>query len=263
MPDADHALGPLRVRDVGTGAPALVLLHAFPLQGRMWEEQLGSLSGSHRVVAPDLRGSGDSRGPDDPEAYSVAGWADDVLALVDELGLERPVLVGAGEGGAVALAVARRRPERIGGLVLVGTGGLGTTAERRAVAERQAAWLTRGGAASSLADWVIASLADQAPRRPEVVKEAKFMLEEAEADGLLGALHALTTWEGVEPGPTGVPTLLVRGELDQLTTALALRQLQRSLPGADRAEVPGAGHLPNMEAPAAFDAVLERWLAGR
>jgi pimeloyl-ACP methyl ester carboxylesterase len=263
MPDPHHPAAPLRVRDAGEGSPPLVLLHAFPLQSRMWDEQLRSLSGAHRVVAPDLRGAGDSPGPDDPAAYSVASWVDDVLGLLDERGLERPVLVGAGEGGTVALAVARRRPERLGGLVLVGTGALGPTGEQRAVAERQAAWLSRGGAVGALADWVIGSLADQAPRRPEVVKEAKFMLEEAEPDGLLGALHALTTWEGVEPGPTGVPTLLVRGELDQLTTALGLRQLQRSLPGADRAEVPDAGHLPNMEAPEAFDAVLERWLAGR
>lgn len=263
MPHPDHPAAPLRVRDAGEGAPPLVLLHAFPLESRMWDEQLRSLSAAHRVVAPDLRGAGDSPGPDDAAAYSVAGWADDVLALLDERRLDRPVVVGAGEGGAVALAVARRRPDRLGGLVLVGTGALAPTDEQRAVAERQAAWLARGGAAGSLADWVIGSLADQAPRRPEVVKEAKFMLEEADPDGLLGALHAISTWEGVPAGPTDVPTLLVRGALDQLTTALALRQLQRSLPGADRAEVPDAGHLPNMEAPEAFDAVLVRWLADR
>ncbi len=92
--------------DQGEGQSALVLLHAFPLHAGMWAPQIEALSTHTRVVAPDLLGFGASAVPDDPDSYSVDGWADQVAGLIEHLGLGPVVLGGLSMGGYVAFAVA-------------------------------------------------------------------------------------------------------------------------------------------------------------
>src|SRR5919198_1167478 len=99
----------------GDGTP-VVLLHTFPLDSRMWIPQLEALSG-YQVLVPDLRGFGSAR-EQALDVVHVDLLADDVARLLDERELERAVLCGLSMGGDVALAFARRHPDRLGGLVL-------------------------------------------------------------------------------------------------------------------------------------------------
>jgi pimeloyl-ACP methyl ester carboxylesterase len=102
----------------GSG-PAVVLLHGWPGSRRDYREVIARLAGAADIVVPDLRGFGDSdRHEAAPQAYAAAGQAASVLGLVDELALDRPVLVGYDVGSRVAQAVARQRPDTVRALVI-------------------------------------------------------------------------------------------------------------------------------------------------
>src|SRR5262249_4507076 len=97
--------------DHGPG-PAVILLHGFPLSRNMWEPQVSVIGLSYRVIAPDLRGHGESPAPDG--VYSMDEMADDVIELIETLHISEPVVVGGlSLGGYVALSMVLRYPERI------------------------------------------------------------------------------------------------------------------------------------------------------
>ena len=101
----------------GSG-PTLVLLHAFPFDRRMWSEQIANLSDGRRVVAVDLRGFGESPLFGEP---TIDELADDVVALLDELGVPMATVCGLSMGGYVALSLAERHSARLGALILCDT----------------------------------------------------------------------------------------------------------------------------------------------
>jgi pimeloyl-ACP methyl ester carboxylesterase len=127
MTDIASADNALAHADVGHGLP-VVLLHAFPLNRMMWEPQIAALFGECRCIVPDLRGFGDSpkSGP-----YSMDVFADDVIALLDALQIERAVVGGLSMGGYVALNIVRRYRQRVRALLLADTRASADTPEAR------------------------------------------------------------------------------------------------------------------------------------
>jgi len=121
-----HITGPagnLHVDDGGTGGLPVVFVHSFAGNTQHWSNQLAHLRHQRRAVALDLRGHGNSAAPTNTSAYAVDSLATDIAAVADSLGLDRFVLVGHSMGGSAALAYAAAHPERVAGLVLVGTPG--------------------------------------------------------------------------------------------------------------------------------------------
>jgi pimeloyl-ACP methyl ester carboxylesterase len=119
MPDFERDGITLHFQSFGdAGTPAVVLLHAFTRDHRMWLPVVEALRDGFRVIAPDLRGHGLSSAPEDLSAYGVEAQADDVRGLLDHLGVELCALVGSGFGGMVALQLAVAWPERLAGLVV-------------------------------------------------------------------------------------------------------------------------------------------------
>lgn len=106
----------IHYREAGAGPP-VVLLHGLGSSGRDWEYQVPAFSERHRVIVPDLRGSGESDKPRGP--YRIADYAADTWALLDKLGIARAHLVGLSMGGATAFEMAASRPERVDRLVVV------------------------------------------------------------------------------------------------------------------------------------------------
>src|SRR5258708_13044971 len=107
--------------DTGRGEP-LVLLHAFPLDGRMWLAQKDELAGSVRVIVPDLRGFG--RSAELAAAHSIDEYADDVAALLDTLGIDRATIAALSMGGYIPLALAPPHPPPLSRLQLAPTPSL-------------------------------------------------------------------------------------------------------------------------------------------
>ena len=110
----------LRYIEAGTGDPAILFVHGWTCNLTDWRFQLDEFAKEHHVVALDLRGHGESDKPD--QDYTIDGFADDVVALIEELGLQRPVIVGHSMGGVITHNIVRRRPEIAPGVVLVDAG---------------------------------------------------------------------------------------------------------------------------------------------
>ena len=104
-----------------TESPAVVLLHGFTADNRMWLPVAGMLSEDYRVIAPDMRGHGATTAPEDIESYTIEAYADDIRALLDHLDVDICVVAGCSFGGMVALQFATTWPERLAGLVLSDT----------------------------------------------------------------------------------------------------------------------------------------------
>lgn len=246
--------------DVGQG-DAIVFIHGFPHHRGLWSAQLGALMDRARCVALDLRGFGESTVA---PPYSVEQYADDVAALLDALKIERAVICGLSMGGYVALAFWRRHRARVRGLVLMDTrAGADASDARERRAQMIATARDRGSAA--VADTMITGMVGKKTREkcPEVVDDVHRMLESAPVDGVIGALGALRDRPDSTAtlGTIDVPTLIVVGEDDALTPPGEAMLLHAGIRGSTLEVIAGAGHVANVERPAAVNHVLTEFLA--
>lgn len=249
--------------DTGAG-PAVVLLHGFPLCRRMWQPQIGVLTGAgHRVVVPDLRGFGDSEAIDGP--YSMADYADDVVGLLDHLGIERAVVGGMSMGGYVLLNLLERHPQRIAAAAFLLTRAAGDDYEGGAK-RTKLAHAARETGAQPVADTFSAILfAPDTPRlQPELTAKVEGWMLATDVRGLVGGLLAMRDRRDYSDALAvfTLPALVVGAELDRAIPLQHAQALHAGLPNSHLCIVPGAGHLANLEAPEAFNACLLNFLAG-
>lgn len=242
----------------------LVLLHAYPLDARMWNPLRESLAARTRLITPDQRGLGRTPLPPTDREPSLDDAAADVVAMLDKLGLDRVVLGGCSMGGYVTMAVLRRAPERVGALVFIDTRAAADTqqarAERLAVADRAESEGIEGWLADDMLPKLLSEHARSA--RPELVATVRELIESQRPSGVAWALRAMAA----RPDSTealrdvDVPALVIVGEQDSLTPPALAGDLADALPRARLVVIPGAGHLTPLEAPQQVgDAVLD-WL---
>lgn len=251
----------LAVVDVGDGEAPIVLVHGFTGAKEDFGDHVAWLAGSRRTITFDHRGHGVSARTD---SYSMGALAGDLGGVVDALGVDRFVLLGHSMGGFVAQLYALAHPERLTGLVLMGTGpaaprldessrGMAVAARRIAVEsgmETLLALVKEIGAQSDAAE--LGSPADDALRRdrPGYAEfcDAKFLATDAVAyDELLGDI--LAQEDRTEAlASLDVPTLVIVGAEDRAFRRAA-RRMSDAIPGARHVEIPGAGHSPQFEAP--------------
>ena len=246
--------------DVGSG-DAVVFLHGFPHHRALWASQVAALVDRARCIAPDLRGFGESSVH---PPYSVDQYADDLAALLDSLRIERAVVCGLSMGGYVALAFWRRHRARVRALILMDTRAGNDSAEGRERRDQMIA-LARQRGSEAVADAMITGMVGKRTREkcPEVVDDVHRMLESAPVDGVVGALEALrdrpdstATLETID-----VPTLIVVGEDDVLTPPGEAMLLHAGIRGSTLEVIAGAGHVANVERPAAVNHVITEFLA--
>jgi pimeloyl-ACP methyl ester carboxylesterase len=241
-----------------TGAgPALLLLHAFPLGLSMWEPQAAALADSHQVIRFDCRGFGGS--PPGDGLLTMERIADDAAGVLDRLGLASAVICGLSMGGYAALAMVRRHPERIRGLVLADTRAGADSPEARANRAAQAEKVRRDGA-SAIADAVLPKLlgATSHRERPELVARVRRTIEANPPRGIADALAGLAARADSTPTlrEIRVPTLVVVGEEDAITPRPDAEALQRGIAGSRLTVIPRAGHLSSLENPDEFNGNL-------
>ena len=255
MTDIDTIDNSLAHADVGRGLP-VVLLHAFPLNRSMWEPQIAALLGECRCLVPDLRGFGDSpkTGP-----YSMDVFADDVIALLDALLIDQAVFVGLSMGGYVALNLIRRHRRRVRALVLADTRAAADTPEGKQKREELIA-LARAEGAAAIADRQVTGLIGKSTRekQPELVERTRSVMAAESVDGIVGALQAMRDRADSTDllSTIDVPTLIVVGDEDVITPVKESRAMHELVPASRLEIIPGAGHLSNLERPAAFNAAL-------
>lgn len=240
-----------------------MLLHAFPLNARMWEPQFPLSGGGWRVVAPHLRGADGAGGS---PAASMDDYAGDVIDLLDALHIEDAVIGGLSMGGYVALALFRLAPRYFRGIVLADTRPQADTAEGIEGRKRLLAVVQEKGPAA-VADEMLPKLLGEDTRReqPGTVERVRELVMASSTSGIAAAITALMT----RPDSTSVlpsihcPTLILVGEQDVVTPPAVSRDIQRAIPGSDLVVIPGAGHLSSLERPDAFNAALAPFLEHR
>jgi pimeloyl-ACP methyl ester carboxylesterase len=251
--------------DEGAGDQAVVFVHGFPFRASMWEPQFPvAVQAGRRAVAPDLPGFGRSAVPADRAAYSIDGYADLVTALIGGLGLARVVLVGLSMGGYIALAVARRHPDVLAGLVLADTRADPDSPEGRQTRSDHQALVAERGDVTPLVDGLLTRiLADTGPRHAEVGAMLGDMMRSTAPAGWIGALEAMKQRrDQTDLLPSiAVPTLVVVGEGDALAPVDVAEAMAKAIPGARLEIVPGAGHVSNLENPEVFNRALSEFLS--
>jgi 3-oxoadipate enol-lactonase len=246
-------------RVLGEGDP-LVLLHAFPLNGRMFESQMTAFSGSHRVVAPDYPGFG--RSPRTPAQPDVRYYAEGLRGLLDRLHLDRVVLGGLSMGGYVAFQCMRLFPERVSALVLANTRPEPDSEKMREARNEMALSVAREGVEALVDLQMERLLAPDSLNDDDLVKNVRAMILESSPDGAVAALGAMRERPDSTPllGEIGVPTLVVGGEEDGISSPEVMGAMAAKIPEAHHVTIPRAGHLSNLEDPEGFNAALNKFL---
>lgn len=242
--------------DQGQGL-AVVLIHGYPLQRAIWAPQVEALQTRFRVITPDLRGFGESQVTAGP--YTMEMLADDVHALLQARGIRTAVIGGHSMGGYVALALARRYPEMLRGLILVNTRAGADSAEGKA--NRQAAALkARQQGAAAIADDMLPKLLSPVTlqKQPALVAHVHSLMATAAVEALaqaqLGMAQRGDSQDVLES--LFLPVQVITGADDRLIPVAESEAMARTVPGARLAILEGAGHLACLEAPAAFNAAL-------
>ena len=242
----------------------LVLLHAFPLNARMWEPQLALAAHGWRVVAPHFRGFDGGIG--DPPASTVDDYAGDVIDLLDALHVEDAVVGGLSMGGYVAFAMLRLAPRYVRGLILADTRSQADTPEGVAGRKRMLQLLAEKGPAA-VADEMIPKLLGASTRanRPELADRVRALALSNPPEAIAGGIRALMTRPDSTPLLRTIhcPTLIVVGEEDTLTPPALSEEMHRAIAGSELIIVPGAGHLSSFEQPDAFNSALAAFLTHR
>jgi 3-oxoadipate enol-lactonase len=244
--------------DEGSG-PTVVLLHSGVCDRRMWGPQMASLQRTHRVIAPDLRGFGQTPLP--PERFANAV---DVVELLDHCGVDRAALVGSSFGGRVALEVVATRPDRVSALVLLCAGhrGIRDTAASEAFEAEEERLLAEGdidGAVElNVSTWL----------GPSASKDTRALVREMQRHAFEVQLAAEVQepWPELvrvdaDPSRVETPTLVVGGELDMDCFRDGARDLADAIPGARLTMLPWAAHLPSLERPDDVTPLISAFLA--
>jgi pimeloyl-ACP methyl ester carboxylesterase len=255
-------------------APAMVFVHGLSGSWQNWLENLPHFAAAgHRVIAFDLPGFGASEMP--AEKISIAGYADFVDALLERLRVGPAVVVGNSMGGFVGAELAIRFPRRVERLVLVSAAGL--TVEYQRNEHALGALRFASNALTAWGGWVGAR-SEALVRRPRARRllmgfvvhrpdllPAPLVSEQVRGSGKPGfvdALDALTDYPiRARLGQIACPTLIVWGEHDTLVPVRDAGEFARLIPGARMVVWPDTGHMPMLERPAAFNALVDAFVA--
>ncbi len=245
--------------DLPEDAPVVVLSNSLGTTHAMWDPQVPALAERFRVVRYDTRGHGSSPVPQGP--YSIDDLADDLLALLDRLGVEKAHVVGLSLGGMTAMRLAARNPERVDRLVVLCTSALLGPAQ---------GWLDRAATVrahgtSAVAEPVVERwyTAAHAQAHPEQVAAARAMVAAQSAEGYASCCEAIATMDlTADLADITAPTLAVAGADDAATPPDHLERIAESVKDGRLLVVPQAAHIASQEQPDVVTrAVLEHLTA--
>jgi 3-oxoadipate enol-lactonase len=245
--------------DAGSGIP-LLMIHGWPHDRTLWAGQVGGLSAHARCIAPDLRGFG---GSSVLEPYSIDQYADDVVAFLDVLDIERAVVCGLSMGGYIAFSLLRRYRARVRALILADTRATADTDTVRDNRMRLIALIEEHGIEALAARQLRPTLGRSTfEHRPLLVETVRRMMASAPPAGAIGALRAMAARPDSSDllATIDVPTLVVGGAEDTFTPPDELRTLAAAIPRCRMELLERCGHVCPIERPAAFNHVVGEFL---
>jgi pimeloyl-ACP methyl ester carboxylesterase len=243
------------------GGIPIVFVHGFPFNLETWEPQMRTLPNHFRAIAYDIRGHGQSDVGDGQ--YSIEFFVDDLIALLDHLVIEKTILCGLSMGGYIALRAFERHAGRFNGLVLCDTksepdgdeGKVKRAASLKAVKTNGVDQFAEGFAKAVFADSTFRD-------NPSLVEKVKSIIKANSPIGIGGTLLALASRTDTTPvlAKLAVPTLILCGEHDALTTPKDAEFMHARIKGSSLHIIPNAAHLSNLENPTVFNEQLISFL---
>jgi pimeloyl-ACP methyl ester carboxylesterase len=239
---------------------SLLLIHGHPLNRHLWDAQLAGLAGVAHVIAPDLRGSGDSEVT--PGPYSMDLFADDLAALLDHLKIGRAIVAGLSMGGYIAFSFWRRHAARVQALALVDTRAEPDTPQARAGRDTSADLVRREGTEALARQMLPRLLAPENFANATLAGRALAIMAVNPGAGMVGNLQAMRDRQDSRPllAQISVPTLVIAGEADQFTPPSDGQAMADAIPGARMVVIPRAGHLSPLENPRAVNRTLRAFV---
>ncbi len=247
--------------DQGHGQP-LLFIHGFPLNRQMWQPQIETLYTSLRVLAPDLRGHGETQPTHAP--YSMDMLADDCATFLDAIGVTQPVVVcGLSMGGYITLAFYRRHHARVAGLILAATRASADTPEGKANRDKSVEQVRELGSQPVVASMLPKMMAPSTySTHPDLVTRVQKIMAVTSPEGMVGALLGLKERPDSTAmlGQIDVPTLILHGLDDQLIPVKEAEVIHAGIKNSHLHLLQDAGHLLNLEQPALFNQVVADFL---
>lgn len=239
----------------GSGPP-LVLIHGYPLDHSTWDETASLLARDFDLILPDVRGLGESAASE--AVYTMTDLAADLAALLEHLKIEKAFIAGHSMGGYIALAFARAYPERLLGLALVSSQAVADTPERKEGRYASARQVAETGVGS-----VVEAMTPKLSADARVQAYVRELMSRQKPAGVIGCLKAMAERETLTWVLANLqcPILLIHGDADVLIPIERAREIKALVSSADLVELPGLGHMPMMEDPAAVAEALKRFLA--
>ena len=229
--------------------PAILFLHAFPLDSSQWDHQVGALSGKHRCIRPDFWGCGASQPLPDPTTASFSAFAAAVLQHLDSISVDKFAVVGSSMGGYAAFEFLRQAPSRVSAVGLLSTrAGADSgqqSADRTQIAERA---LTDG------VEFLVEMMTDRllgaaAQREVHISDPVRGRIRRCTPTGIAASEYAMSgrTDSRELLRQITVPAMVVAGEDDVIIPVAESQQMASSIPNAQLQIISGLGHLPNLE----------------
>lgn len=252
----------LHFREQGNGSPVL-LVHGFPLNGSMWNQQLESLAKQCRVLVPDLRGFGENR-PAATEILTMGSFAADLDEFLTRLEITEPVhFCGLSMGGYIAFAFVKQFRSRVNSLILCDTKATDDSPEARQGRLETAERVLREGTEFLAAAMLEKLLSPFSIReQPALVAEVQNMIRSTPPQTIAAALRGMAARPDSSPQleSLDLPVLAVVGEDDSLTTPAQMHQMALSMPQTRVVEILKGGHLAPLEQPAAVNSAILEFL---
>jgi 3-oxoadipate enol-lactonase len=248
----DVKSGPVHYVDMGAG-PAVLLLHAFPLNLTMWEPQFEPLSAAFRVIAPDIRGFGESQ---PPSPWTMGEMADDLNEFLEKLDIDECAVIGLSMGGYIALSFWNKYPKRFRQLILSNTRARSDNETEKLGRNDMIAALEQNGSAV-LADRMLPRLLKPNPD-PQIADQVRKIVETTEASAAIHALAAMRE----RPDSSkflprlSCPTMVITGAEDVMIRVEDSRAMADVIPGSRFMRIPHSGHLSNLENPEEYNRAL-------
>lgn len=250
---------PVYIHDDGEG-PAVVFLHAFPMDAGMWDPQVAQLHTDFRCLRPEFWGCGESPLPADD--HSLDDFAAVVLRQLAALGVQRFAVVGLSMGGYAAFALLRQARERVSHLVLASTRSEADASQARASRQALMDWVRRDGVEAIAGSMRQRQLSPVALANPSLVARLREITARCTPQGVIACLEAMSVRPDstAELGAIGVPTHVIAGGADVVTPAAEMRSMAGAIPNARFSLIADVGHFVNLEAPDQFNGFLKELL---
>lgn len=226
---------------------AVLFVHGFPLDSRIWDLQLDDLSDLGRIITMDLPGFGESIGE---LPFTIRGLADVIHELIGQIGARRCVLAGLSMGGYVALAHATAYPEDLAGLILIDTRAEGDTAEGKQNRMKMVEAVRKGGS-KVVAEQMMPKMLSEGTlkKRPDLVKKVRDIMEACPPITIENALIAMRDRDDFTDRLASIacPTLILVGDQDAITPPAMSEAMAKNIPDAKLKVISDCGHLSSME----------------